>query len=65
MLTGLPRGRGKAEQGKPMNGSAQAKVLLASLTECVSGRGTRYMRGWLGASNVVAFSAEPYDQGRP
>ena len=43
----------------------QPKVVLAELTECVSGRGTRYLKGYLGASNLVGFLAEPDEQGRP
>lgn len=42
----------------------QARVLLAELTECVSGAGRPYLRGWLGASNLVAFEGEPDEQGR-
>ena len=41
------------------------RVLLATLTECTSARGTVYLRGWLGASNLVAFRGEPDEQGRP
>ena len=48
-----------------MSAPGQAKVLLATLTECTSGRGTTYFRGWLGASNLVAFAGKPDDQGRP
>ena len=43
----------------------EAKVLLAVLTECQSAGGNVYLRGWLGASNLVGFRGEPYDQGRP
>ena len=46
-------------------GQPQAKVLLATLTECTSGRGNVYLRGWAGASNLVAFRGEDDDQGRP
>jgi hypothetical protein len=42
-----------------------ARVLLAELVECTSGRGKAYLRGWLGASNLVGFRGEPDDQGRP
>ena len=45
-------------------GAQQSKVLLATLTEAVSGRGNTYLRGWLGASNLVAFAGEPDEQGR-
>ena len=48
-----------------MNGPPQARVLFATLTECVSGRGSAYLRGWAGASNLVAFAGEPDEQGRP
>jgi hypothetical protein len=48
-----------------MTGQQQAKVLLATLTECTSGRGNTYLRGWAGASNLVAFRGEDDDQGRP
>ena len=43
----------------------QSRVLFAVLTECTSGRGNTYMRGWAGASNLVAFRGEDDDQGRP
>ena len=46
------------------HGAQQSKVLLATLTEAVSGRGNTYLRGWLGASNLVAFAGEPDEQGR-
>ena len=35
------------------------------LTECTSARGVPYLRGWLGASNLVAFRGEPDERGRP
>lgn len=38
-----------------MNGPPQARVLFAVLGECTSGRGTIYLRGWAGASNLIAF----------
>lgn len=44
---------------------AEAKVLLAELVEHTSGRGHRYLRGWAGASNLVAFSGKPDAEGRP
>ena len=44
---------------------SQARVLLAELTECVSGRGNRYLKGWLGASSLVAFEGDPDAEGRP
>lgn len=43
----------------------QARVLFAVLTECVSAGGKAYLRGWAGASNLVAFRGEDDDQGRP
>lgn len=43
----------------------QSKILLTTLTECTSDRGTVYLRGWLGASNLVAFPGEPDEHGRP
>ena len=46
-------------------GQPQAKVLFATLTECESARGNVYLRGWAGASNLVAFRGEDDDQGRP
>ena len=48
-----------------MNGPPQARVLFATLSECTSGRGTTYLRGWAGASNLVAFRGEDDEQGRP
>ena len=48
-----------------MSGQPQAKLLLATLTECESARGNVYLRGWLGASNLVGFRGEDDDQGRP
>lgn len=49
-----------------MSGYPQrARVLFAVLTECESGKGNRYMRGWAGASNLVAFRGEDDEQGRP
>lgn len=41
------------------------KVLFATLTECTSGRGSTYLRGWAGASNLVAFRGEDDEHGRP
>jgi len=40
-----------------MSGPQQARVLLAMLTECTSGRGNAYLRGWAGASNLVGSVA--------
>ena len=40
-------------------------MLFATLSECTSGRGTTYLRGWAGASNLVAFRGEDDEQGRP
>lgn len=67
----LDRGGGGAlvrsrHRGKDMRSMMdQAKVLLAELAECVSARGKPYLRGWAGASNLVAFRGEPDEQGRP
>ena len=47
------------------SGPQQARVLFATLTECESARGNVYLRGWAGASNLVAFRGEDDDQGRP
>jgi hypothetical protein len=47
------------------SGQPHAKVLLATLTECTSGRGNMYLRGWAGASNLVAFRGEDDAEGRP
>ena len=55
----------RARDARSMNGPPQARVLLAVLSECTSTRGTMYMRGWAGASNLVAFRGEPDEQGRP
>jgi hypothetical protein len=43
----------------------QAKVLFAQLSECTSARGTRYLKGWAGASNLIAFPGDDDEQGRP
>jgi hypothetical protein len=48
-----------------MSEHKQERVLLSKLTECVSARGAIYLRGWCGASNLVAFKDEPDEQGRP
>ena len=48
-----------------MSGPQQARVLFATLTECTSGRGNVYLRGWAGASNLVGFRGDDDDQGRP
>lgn len=55
----------RGKDARSMNAPPQARVLLAVLSECKSGRGTAYLRGWAGASNLVAFPGEPDDQGRP
>ena len=47
-----------------MSGPQQAKVLLATLTEHVSAKGKPYLRGWAGASNLVA-RGENDAEGRP
>ncbi len=48
-----------------MSQERQSRVLLTRLTECVSAKGNRYMRGWAGENNLVAFEGEPDEQGRP
>src|SRR5690242_1259758 len=35
------------------------------LSERTSGRGNRYMSGWLGKASVVAFAGEPDKHGNP
>jgi hypothetical protein len=50
---------------RSMNDQRAAKVLFARLIECTSSRGNRYMRGWAGASNLIAFPGEADEQGRP
>ena len=42
--------------------SAGPRVLLLQLAERTSGRGTKYMSGWLGRASVVAFEAEEPDR---
>ena len=45
---------------------SQPRVLLLTLSERTSGRGNRYMSGWLGRASVVAFPAdEPDKWGNP
>jgi hypothetical protein len=48
-----------------MNGSQQARVLLAQLVKGTGARGTTYLRGWAGASNLVGLRGEIAAQGRP
>ena len=55
----------RGKDARTMHAPPQARVLLAVLSECTSGRGTSYLRGWAGASNLVAFRGEPDEQGRP
>ena len=45
--------------------SAGPRVLLLALSERTSGRGNRYMSGWLGKASVVAFAGEPDKHGNP
>jgi hypothetical protein len=45
--------------------SQPGRALFAILTEAVSAAGRPYLRGWAGASNLVAFRGEPDEQGRP
>ena len=44
---------------------SSSRVLLATLTECTSAAGRRYLRGWAGASNLVGFQGAPDAEGRP
>ena len=37
----------------------------ATLSERTSGRGNRYLSGWLGKASVVAFAGEPDKHGNP
>jgi hypothetical protein len=46
-----------------MSAAQQTRVPLAVLTECTSARGAVYLRGWAGASDLVAFRGED-DEGR-
>src|SRR4051794_28923922 len=41
------------------------RVLLLTLSERTSGKGNRYMSGWLGKASVVAFAGEPDRHGNP
>jgi hypothetical protein len=43
----------------------QNRVLFARLTEAMSAAGRSYLKGWAGASNLIAFKGEPDEQGRP
>src|SRR4051795_5655449 len=45
--------------------SAGPRVLLLTLSERTSGKGNRYMSGWLGKASVVAFAGEPDKHGNP
>src|SRR3954452_24265329 len=45
--------------------SASPRVLLLTLSERTSGRGNRYLSGWLGKASVVAFAGEPDKHGNP
>jgi hypothetical protein len=59
---GLLPSRHRGRDSRSLN--AEAKVLIAELVEHTSARGTRYLRGWLGASNLVAFAGKPDAEGR-
>jgi hypothetical protein len=48
-----------------MNEPPQAKVLIATLAECTSTRGSTSRRGWAGASSLIGFRGEGDEQGRP
>src|SRR4051794_3347125 len=41
------------------------RVLLLQLSERTSGKGNRYLSGWLGKASVVAFPGEPDRHGNP
>src|SRR3954447_12872338 len=58
-------GRGLLAGRNRMSAAPQARVLLAVLTECTSGKGNTYLRGWAGASNLVAFRGDDDEVGRP
>ena len=45
--------------------SAGPRVLLMQLSERTSGKGNRYLSGWLGKASVVAFAGEPDKHGNP
>src|SRR3954471_11421427 len=45
--------------------NAGPRVLLLTLSERTSGRGNRYLSGWLGKASVVAFAGEPDKHGNP
>ena len=45
-----------------VSGGQEPRVLLMELSERVSGRGRKYMAGWLGKASVVAFEAEEPDK---
>jgi hypothetical protein len=45
--------------------NAGPRVLLMQLSERTSGRGNRYLSGWLGKASVVAFAGEPDRHGNP
>jgi hypothetical protein len=60
----LVRSSHRLRDTEGMTGSP-AKVLFATLTECVCACGTTYLRRWAGASNLIALRGEDDDQGRP
>ena len=45
--------------------TAGPRVLLMQLSERTSGKGNRYLSGWLGKASVVAFAGEPDKHGNP
>src|SRR3954452_20518127 len=45
--------------------STGPRVLLLTLSERTSGRGNRYLSGWLGKASVVAFPGEDDRHGNP
>jgi hypothetical protein len=61
---GLVASRNRGKDLCSMN-ARPPRVLFATLTEATSAAGRPYLRGWAGASNLVAFRGEPDEQGRP
>lgn len=59
----LVASRNRMQDLRTMSGQSQAKVLFATLAECTSARGSTYLRGWAGASNLVGFRGDDDEQG--
>jgi hypothetical protein len=53
---------GRRVAGLDATVSAGPRVLLMRLSERTSGKGNRYLSGWLGKASVVAFQAEEPDK---